>query len=99
MLKITPYNFVLLMLACVWLQHHYPSLYPYLLKDTNRYHIMPILIYESGKGVFVVRNASIIIPLPFNPNIVLHGSLEYEFIKLKYIMPILIYESPIFRFP
>ena len=83
MLKITPYNFVLLMLACVWLQHHYPSLYPYLLKDTNRYHIMPILIYESGKGVFVVRNASIIIPLPFIPNIVLHRSLEYEFIKIK----------------
>ena len=93
MLKITPYNFVLLMLACVWLQHHYPSLYPYLLKDTNRYHIMPILIYESGKGVCIVRNASIIIPLPFNPNIVLHVSFEYEFIKLKYIMPTLIYES------
>ena len=44
---------------------------------------MPILIYESGKGVCIVRNASIIIPLPFNPNIVLHGSFEYEFIKLK----------------
>ena len=53
---------------------------------------MPILIYESGKGVCIVRNASIIIPLPFIPNIVLHGSLEYEFIKLKYIMPTLIYE-------
>ena len=83
MLKIIPYNFVLLMVACVWLQHHYPSLYPYLLKDTNRYHIMPILIYESGKGVCIVRNASIIIPLPFNPNIVLRGSFEYEFIKLR----------------
>ena len=55
---------------------------------------MPILIYESGKGVCIVRNASIIIPLPFNPNIVLHVSFEYEFIKLKYIMPTLIYELP-----
>ena len=55
---------------------------------------MPILIYESGKGVCILRNASIIIPLPFIPNIVLHGSFEYEFIKLKYIMPTLIYELP-----